>query len=379
MTWNDIWSGVVDFFTTSGWTILKVIGLWIIGYIVIKIMLLVLRKIFSKTKMEKVSQGFLLSVIKFVLYTVLLIMILGELGVEITGIVTALAAAGLAIGLALQSSLSNVASGIILLVTQPFKEGDYVSLNGTEGKIHNIKILTTALLTSDNKLVVMPNSSVANNAIINYSNRKTRRVDFSFEVDEQSDPDMVNKIVLDVMKSNGKIFLKPESFCGLKTFSQGSLTFFAFCWCGVDDYTDVYYYVVDNVFNEFKRNSITVPVEQLEVRMKDIDAPLNFRKAALPERVAIKSEEKKVDDDFLSFFKKFDIKEKLNKSKQKKSLKKATSKETSGANQEKEAEKPKADKDEVTIAEKAVTAKTDKSETKKTDEAETIKTESGKK
>ena len=318
MTWSDIWNGVVDFFTTSGLTILKVLGLWILGYIVIKIIMLVCRKIFAKTKMEKVTQGFLLSAIKFILYTILLIMLLSQLGVEITGIVTALAAAGLAIGLALQSSLSNVASGIILLMNHPFKEGDYVSLNGTEGKIHSIKILTTSLLTTDNKLVVLPNSTVANNAIINFSNRKTRRVEFEFTVDEQSDPDLVNKIVLEVMKSNGKVFLSPESFCGLKTFNEGSLNFFAYCWCGVDDYTEVYYYVVDQIFNEFKRNSITVPVQQLEVRLTDKDSQLTYRKKPLPERVEVKRENDKEGDDFLSFFKKFDLKEKINKAKQKK-------------------------------------------------------------
>jgi len=311
MTWDDIWNGFLSFFTTSGLTILKVIGIWIVGYLVIKIMMLVLKKIFSKTKMEKVTQGFFLSVIKFVLYMILIVMILGQLGVEITGIVTALAAAGLAIGLALQNSLSNVASGIILLITHPFKEGDYVDVNGTEGQVHNIKILTTALITTDNKLVVLPNSTVANNAIINYSNRKTRRVEFNFTVDYNTDTDFVKKIILDVMKSNGKIRLDPAPFCALKTLNDSSLGFFAYCWCSSPDYWDVYYYVVDNVFNEFKRSNINIPYNQLEVRLRDDQVINTFRKTPLSERVEIKKEEK--DDDLLTFFKNFNLKEKFSK------------------------------------------------------------------
>ena len=119
MTWADIWNGIVNFFATSGLTILKGIGLWIAGFVVVKLFILILKKVFSKTKMEKVTQGFFLSVIKFALYVILLVMVLKQFGVEITGLVATLAAAGVAIGLALKDSLSNVASGIILLINHP--------------------------------------------------------------------------------------------------------------------------------------------------------------------------------------------------------------------------------------------------------------------
>lgn len=318
MSWEELWNGIVNFFTVGGLTILKTIGIWIVGYIVIRVVMIVLKKIFSKTKLEKVAQSFFLSIIKFVLYFILLVMVLQQLGVAITGLIAAMSAVGLAIGLALQNSLANVASGIILLINQPFKEGDFVNINGVEGNVKNVKILTTALVTTDNKIVILPNSTVANNSIINYSARRTRRLEFTFNVDYKTDTALVNKIVIDVMKSNGKVQLEPAPFCALKTFGESSIDFFAHCWVASEDYWDVYYYIMDNVFNEFKRNNIEIPFKQIEVRMKDDKVVMPFRQEKLPERTNEKKVEKEQEETLTSFFKRFDPNSKKNKEKREK-------------------------------------------------------------
>lgn len=284
MTWAEIWESVQHFFATSGINVARALLLWIIGYVVVRIIIVVVRKLFTRSKMEKVAQGFIVSIIRFALHIILIIMVLQALGVEITGIVAALATAGLAIGLALKDSLGNVASGVILLITKPFKEGDLIQVAGVEGKVKNIKIFTTALVTLDNKLVVLPNSAVANNPLTNYSNRKTRRVDYIFSVAYESDVELVKKVVLDVMKSDGRVLLKPEPMCRIKNFNESSVDFFAFCWCDSGDYWDVYYYIMDNVFNEFKRNKITIPYRQVEVRMREDKVVMPVREDPLPER-----------------------------------------------------------------------------------------------
>lgn len=284
MTWAEIWESMQHFFATSGLNVLRALLIWIIGYVVLRIVVVIIGRIFKRSKMEKVAQGFILSIIRFGLHIILIIMVLRALGVEITGIVAALATAGLAIGLALKDSLGNVASGVILLITKPFKEGDYVQVNGVEGKVKNIKIFTTALITRDNKLVVLPNSAVANNPLTNYSNRKTRRVDYTFSVAYESDVELVRKVVLDVMKSDGRVLLKPEPTCRICNFNESSVDFFAFCWCDSNDYWDVYYYIWDNVFNEFKRNNISIPYKQVEVRMREDKVVMPVRKAPLQER-----------------------------------------------------------------------------------------------
>ena len=294
MTWAEIWESVQHFFATSGINVARALLLWIVGYIVIRLVIVVVQRIFKKSKMEKVAQGFIVSIIRFALHIILIIMVLQALGVEITGIVAALATAGLAIGLALKDSLGNVASGVILLITKPFKEGDYIKVDGVEGKVKNIKIFTTALITLDNKLVVLPNSSVVNNPLTNFSNRKTRRVDYTFSVAYESDVELVKKVVTDVMKSDGRVLLNPEPMCRICNFNESSVDFFAFCWCDSSDYWDVYYYVWDNVFNEFKRNNITIPYKQVEVRMRDDKVVMPVRVAPLPERQEKTRKEEKI-------------------------------------------------------------------------------------
>lgn len=365
MTWEEIGNAIVNFFSTSGVTLLKAIGLWIVGYLVIKVAMLVLSKIFGKAKMEKVTQGFLLSVIKFILYMILLVMILSQLGVEVTGLIAALAALGLAIGLALQDSLSNVASGVILLMTHPFKEGDLVNVNGVEGRVKNIKILTTALLATDNKLIVLPNSTVAKNAIINYSNRKVRRVDFTFKVDYQTDTQLVKKIVFDVMQSNGKVRLQQTPFCSLKSLGEQGLEFFAYCWVASDDYWSVYYYVVDNVFNEFKRHKIKIAFNRLEVRLKEEERALPYRSEPLPERVESKEKENKEENEFLKLFKKFDLINAGKKARQKKQdTKKSKAKPTKKSNTNKAEQSLENKKQEIIKTDKADTSdKKDKADT----------------
>ena len=308
MTWEEIWNGIVDFFTVGGLAILRAIGLWIVGYIVVKIIMLIIKKIFAKTKLEKVTQGFFLSVIKFALYLILIIMVLGQLGVEITGLVAAIAAAGLAIGLALQDSLANVASGVVLLVNHPFKEGDNVNIDGIEGTVKDIKILTTTIITSDNKVITFPNSTVANSPIINFDNQKKRRIELNITVSYDTDVDLVKKVITDVMYSDGRVQLEPAPFCAVKFFNADGIGLFVNCWCPSKDYWDVYYYLMDNIFNEFKRNNIKIPYKQVEVRLRDDNVSLPYREEKLQERVETeKVEDDKEDDSFVGFFKKFDI------------------------------------------------------------------------
>lgn len=300
MTWEQIWDSIKNFFITGGGTLLRALFAFIIGYVVIRIVMVVVKRILKRSKMESVAQNFLLSLIRFALYLMLVIIVLATLGVEITGIIAALASAGLAIGLALQNSLANIASGIVLMVSRPFKEGDYVSINGQEGKVKNVKILTTAIVSYDNKLIVLPNSTVAGNPIVNYSNRKQRRVDFTFSVAYESDVELVRKTVLDVMKSNGKVLLTPEPFCSIRTFNSSSIDFFSYCWCDTEDYWDVLYYVMDNVFNEFKRNGISIPFQQVEVRMREdqVKMPVIDRTLVREEKQREKQKTNKFDEFF---------------------------------------------------------------------------------
>ena len=258
MDWNGIWNGIKDFFTNNVWNIVLFFAVFFVGIIVIKIMINIVRRIFAKSKMEKIAQQFIVAIIKVLLYLVLVLALLGIIGVQITGIVTALSALLLAVGMALENNIANLANGIVIVATKMFKKGDYIAVDGVEGSISDINFLFTTLITLDNKRITIPNSTVVNSSVTNAGANPRRRVDFTFSVAYETDVGLVKKTVAEVMKSNGKVLLDPEPFCRLKTLGSSSIDFFANCWCDTEDYWDVYYYIVENVYNEFKRNGIAV-------------------------------------------------------------------------------------------------------------------------
>ena len=284
MDFEAIWQSIKDYFSSSYVAIIKFFAALLIGIILIKIICAMIRKLFSRTKMEKITQNFLLAIIKFILWLVLILVLLSIIGVEISGILTAVSAAVLAIGMALQSNISNLASGIVIVSTHMFKKGDYISVSGSEGSITEINFLFTTLMTKDNKKITLPNSMIVNNAVVNAGANPKRRVDITFSVAYESDVEQVKKIITDVMKSNGSIYLDPAPFCRLKTLAASSLDFFSNCWCDSEDYWDVYYYVVETVYNEFKKNGISVPYTQYEIRNRTDNVVMPFNPAPLPER-----------------------------------------------------------------------------------------------
>ena len=296
MDWAGLWNDVVTYFQTNIWNIIFFFVILILGILIIKIIMTILRKILGKTRMERIAQQFICTAIKFCLWLVLILILLSQIGIQISGILTAISALILAVGMALESNMANLANGIVIVSNHMFKKGDYIIVDGVEGNITDINFLFTTLMTNDNKKITLPNSTIVNSSVVNLGANAKRRVDFTFSVAYESDVELVKKIVTDVMKSDGRINLDPAPFCRLKTMNASSLDFSANCWCDNEDYWDVYYYVTEWVYNEFKRNKISVPYNQLEIReRKDkVAAPIIGKK--LPERVEKIVEPKKEND-----------------------------------------------------------------------------------
>jgi small conductance mechanosensitive channel len=247
--------------------------------------------------MEKIAQQFITAIIKFILYLILVLALLSIIGIQISGIITALSALILAVGMALESNIANLANGIVIVATHMFKKGDFISVDGKDGSIVDINFLFTTIMTPDNKKVTIPNSTIVNNSVVNAGANKTRRVDFTFSVAYETDVELVKKIVIEVMTSDGRVIVNEEHtpFCRLKTLGSSSIDFFANCWCDKEDYWDVYYYVVENVYNEFKRNGISIPYSQLEVRNRTDNVVMPVIEAKLQDRV---EKERKEEENF---------------------------------------------------------------------------------
>lgn len=294
MDWGAIWQDIKDFFTGNGWAILGFFVTLIVGFIIVKLLIKLCRKLLSKTKLERIAQKFILSIVKVALYLIWILILLSELGISITGIVAALSAAVLAVGLALQDSLANLANGIIIVSGKFFKEGDYIYVDGVEGTVKNINLLSTTILTSDNKTITLPNSHIVNNPMTNFNREKTRRVDLEFDVAYDTDVEKAKSVINEVVQSDGRIYLDPKPFVGLKSLNDNSIKIVLNVWVDNEDYWDVYYYLIENIFNQLKKNNISIPFNQLEVRLKTDEAKMPFDPTPLPVRIEkVRKQEKK--------------------------------------------------------------------------------------
>ena len=282
MDWNSIWESIKNFVVTDGWQIVEALLILILGIIVVKIVLKVIRSAFKKSKLEKITQSFLLSVIKYALYLILLIIVLQIMGVPMTSFIAALSAAGLAIGLALQNSLTNLASGIIIVSTKPFKAGDYISVNGVEGTVKNIQILTTTITTVDNKDIILPNSTITSNSVTNYQANSTRRINFRLDVAYSEDIQVVRDTLLRVINSDGRVLSNPAPMVRVDNFGDSGICILATAWVDTEDYWSVYWDINELIISEFNKQKINIPYNQLEVRMRTDTPPAPYRE--LPKR-----------------------------------------------------------------------------------------------
>ncbi len=284
MDWSEIWQTIKNFFTSNGLKILSFFLVLILGIIIVKILLNIFRRMLNKTKMEKIAMQFIITIMRFLLYLVLVLILLGMIGIQVSGIVTAISAILLAVGMALEDNIANLANGIVIVATHMFKKGDYIYVDDVEGSIIDINFLFTTLSTSDNKKITIPNSTIVNNSVTNSGANPTRRVDFTFSVMPDADVELVKKIIVEVMTSNGKVYLNPAPFCRLKEIGS-KLTFSANCWCDREDYGSVECYVVENVYNEFKRHGVPVSYNQVEILKIDSKTVMPYIKDELPKRV----------------------------------------------------------------------------------------------
>lgn len=285
MDWNQLWNDIVTFFKSNIWNIILFFAVLFVGIIIIKIFINITKRILNKTKIEKIALGFVIGILKVALYLCLILILLAIIGVQITGVITALSAILLAVGLALQNNIANVANGLIVVSSKMFKKGDYISVDGKEGKVVQINFLFTTILTSDNKRVTIPNSTIINNSVVDYDTCTTRRVEWKFSVSYESDVQKVKNLIIECMYSNGKVLLNPEPFCRLNALNSSSIEFVARAWCDSEDYWDVYFDVLELVYEELKRNKISIPYDQIEFRERKDKVVLPVNGKGIPKRI----------------------------------------------------------------------------------------------
>ncbi len=259
-------SWLSEFLSGTGLNILTAAVVLFLGLFVIKVIARIGKNSLQKTPLAKTTVSFVISIIHFVLYAVLVYAVAVILFPKLNaGVIAVLGSAAIAVGLALKDSLSDFASGIMIIFNKPFKEGDYISVDGCEGTIRAIKLLHTEIYTSDNKKIVLNNSRVNSNAVINYSARPTRRVDLEFSVAYGSNIEEVKKALLDIAEKHEKILDEPTPLVRLYQHGSSGLIFRFRVWVNNADYWSVYYDINELVYNRFNELGIEIPYDRLTV------------------------------------------------------------------------------------------------------------------
>ncbi len=285
MTWEEIWKTITNYFESNVWNIVIFFSGLVIGFIVIFLLMVLVRKLMRKKKVDEVAIRFTVAALRFFLWLILILVLLSILGVPITGLTTAFSAVVLAIGVALKEFLSNIASGLILVGSRKYHTGDFVVIGTNEGFIEDVNFLFTTLRTYDHTQINLPNSMMVNSAVTNLGAYDTRRVAITISVSYESDVNVVRKTMVRVMESCGLVHKDPAPLCHLKTLGESSIDFFVTCYCDTSDYWDTYYYVMDHGFDELKRAGIKFPFKQVVVSQKETVAAMPQAYEALPKRV----------------------------------------------------------------------------------------------
>ena len=219
-------------------------------------------------KMDPGLASFTASGSRIVLYIILILMCFGVLGIETASFLALFTSGGVAIGLAFQGAVTNLAGGVMILLFHPFRVGDYIETTEIAGTVNAISVLYTVVLTPDNKRVTVPNGSLTNAAITNYSAEGQRRVELTFSVSYDCDIDKVKQILLSVAESDPKSLKVPAPLARMKTQSASSLDFVLRVWCAPENYWDLYFDLNENVKKALDEAGMEIPFPQMDVHMR---------------------------------------------------------------------------------------------------------------
>lgn len=264
---NSVWNSFVGMLPT----IIIAIIVLIIGMLVSKLVLSLMGKAMDKSKLDLTISSFAKSAVKIVLNVLVIIIVLTILGVPMDSIVAVVATAGVAVGLALQSSLSNLAGGFLILIEKPFKIGSYIKCGGEEGVVEAISILYTRLMTVDNKAVYIPNGTAANSVVLNFSDTGTRRVDHTIAISYTEDLDRAIASINKAIEGNAMILREGDKAPFIRLCSQdaSSLGITVRLWGKAEDYWSIYFDSLEAIRKQFVKDKIDVPFNQLDVFIKN--------------------------------------------------------------------------------------------------------------
>ena len=242
-----------------------------LGRIAIKWIRKLTRKMLERSNVDKGVETFVDSLLKFMLYGILLFTIATKFGFDTASVAALIASAGVAVGLAVQGSLSNFAGGILILLLNPFVVGDYIieDNHGDEGTVKEIQLFYTKLLTVDNRTVVIPNGMLTNNSLTNVTHMDERKLELKVSISDESDLVKAKAVLADLIRKESRIMQDKEHRIFVDELGDDGVILGMRCWVSTEDYWNVRWDMLEGIKLTFDRESIVIPYRQMNVRIQE--------------------------------------------------------------------------------------------------------------
>ena len=269
MTFNDIVALLVEWGLEIAAKIAIALAIYFIGRWLIGRLIKVVNKICGKRGVEISLQRFFNNMIKVVLYICLVLTIIGILGIDTTSLIAMFASASLAIGMALSGTMQNFAGGVMILLLRPYRIGDYVEAQGQAGTIKEISLFNTIITTVDNKVIYIPNSTISNGIINNYSQEPMRRVDWNITISYGDDVEVARRVLMQLMNEDKRIKQEPAPVVYLISLGADSVNLSARAWVDSANYWGVFFDMNERIYNELPKHDLHFPFPQISVHMEN--------------------------------------------------------------------------------------------------------------
>lgn len=265
------WDDVVKFVVSKAPLLLGAVIIVVVGSVLSNLVGKLVVKGMRARGIDPSIHTFIKTIVVLLLKFAVILSALSTMNVDVNSFIAAIGAAGITAGLGLQASVSQFASGIQILINHPFKSGDYIDLGTVSGKVHEIKMMYTELITVDNKRVIVPNSHITGSNIINYNSESKRRIDLVFGISYDADIAKAKEVIAQTVRKNELILTEPEPIIAVSAQAASSVNISCLVWCHTDDYWNVFYYMQEAVKLAFDENKIAIPYDQLDVHIsKDL-------------------------------------------------------------------------------------------------------------
>ena len=262
-----MWSRFVEWFFSFLPNMVSALLILVIGFYIARVFSRYVSKLIIKLTGDETLGGFLRNVVFVALFILIIITALTNLGVQTTSIIAVLGTAGLAIGLSLKDSLSNLAGGILIIVLRHFKKDDLVVIGSVTGKVQEVNLFQTKLVTPDNQVVIMPNSMVVSAPVTNVNVNPTRRMDLIFSVSYTSDLQKAKTILEEVFASDEYVLQEPKPLVGVDVLNASSVDFMVRFWVKTGENINAKLKLLQKVKIRFDAEGIEIPYNKLDINL----------------------------------------------------------------------------------------------------------------